>query len=371
MEWFPETPGGVNRVYRGLVQHLPAAGVEVTGLVTGTEAVLTSSNGRVTSVCPTDAPLAVRCWRWRAAICRAIAQHPAVLPAVHFALYAFPALDRLARRPIVVHFHGPWALESREEGVGPLVTRIKAGLERAVYRHGVGFIVLSKAFGHILSDAYAIPPDRIRVVPGGVDVAAFSQPLSRTDARRVLGWSVERPTFLAVRRLVRRMGLENLIEAAGLVRESEPDALFLIAGTGPLEAELGGRIRAADLQDTVRLLGAIPEDSLPLAYRAADLTVVPTVRLEGFGMVVPESLAAGTPVLVTPVGGLPEAVAGLAADLVVPDSAPAVLADAFKRFLRGELRLPDESACRAYARARYDWPVVAGLTAAAYREYAQ
>jgi glycosyltransferase involved in cell wall biosynthesis len=371
MEWFSETPGGVNRVYGGLVQHLPRAGVEVTGLVTGTTGVSEASHGRVTAVCPTDAPLFTRCRRWRRGIREALARHPEALPAVHFALYALPALDQLSRRRFIVHFHGPWALESLEEGAGRLATHVRAAVEAAVYRRGSAYIVLSEAFGRLLSEKYGVSFDRVRVVPGGVDVASFALPLSRADARRVLGWSSDRPIVLTVRRLVRRMGLENLVTAAAHVRRQTPDALFVIAGVGPLMGELNSRIRTAGLQDTVRLLGPLPDDRLRLAYRAADLTVVPTVSLEGFGMVVPESLAAGTPVLVTPVGGLPEAVAGLSADLVLPETAPTALADAVVQFQRGALRVPSEAHCRAYARERYDWPVVAGQTAAVYREFAR
>jgi glycosyltransferase involved in cell wall biosynthesis len=371
MEWFPETPGGVNRVYHGLVQHLPGAGVEVVGLVTGSEAVFRASAGRIRSVCPTGAPLLVRSWRWRQSIRGALSEDPTMLPAIHFAFYAFTALDRLVDNPMIVHFHGPWGQESRDEGAGRIVAGAKAALERTVYRCGAAFIVLSQAFGRILVETFAVPADRIHVIPGGVDVASFAVPISRAEARRSLGWSGDRPTFLAVRRLVRRMGLEHLIDAAALVRRRVPDAIILIGGTGPLCAELEARIRAADLQDTVRLLGRVPDEMLPIAYRAADLTVVPTTTLEGFGMVVPESLAAGTPVLVSPVGGLPEAVARLAPDLVLPATGPAPLADAIVQFQQGRLRIPGESDCRSYAEEHYDWPVVAARTAAVYREYAR
>ena len=71
------------------------------------------------------------------------------------------------------------------------------------------------------------------------------------------------------------------------------------------------------LQDHVRLLGHVPEADLPLAYRAADLTVMPTASLEGFGLSVIESLAAGTPVLATPVGGMLDILPPLGEQLVL------------------------------------------------------
>ena len=61
----------------------------------------------------------------------------------------------------------------------------------------------------------------------------------------------------------------------------------------------------------MRLLGFVAEEDLPWLYRACDISIVPSVALEGFGLPTIESLAAGTPVLVTPIGGLPETVSEL------------------------------------------------------------
>jgi glycosyltransferase involved in cell wall biosynthesis len=142
----------------------------------------------------------------------------------------------------------------------------------------------------------------------------------------------------------------------------------LIAGRGPIEAELRRQIDELGLADHVRLLGFVPDDELPRAYRAATITVVPTVALEGFGLVVAESFAAGTPCLVTPVGGLPEAVQGLSTQLVLKDTGPTAIADGLAAALTGALPLPDARACLAYARTNYDWPVIAERIRLVYEE---
>jgi glycosyltransferase involved in cell wall biosynthesis len=147
-----------------------------------------------------------------------------------------------------------------------------------------------------------------------------------------------------------------------------PDALLLIVGRGTLDTELRERVAAIGLQDHVRLLGALPDAQLPLIYRAADVSVVPTLSLEGFGLTTVESLAAGTPVLVTPVGGLPEAVRDLSEALVLPSSGMSALAAGLTDALRGNLRLPDAYACRRYVRERFDVPVIAAKVAQVYRE---
>jgi glycosyltransferase involved in cell wall biosynthesis len=164
------------------------------------------------------------------------------------------------------------------------------------------------------------------------------------------------------------MGLEDLISAVKEARKRVPEVLLLIAGKGALHAELSALIRSLGLEENVRLLGFLADRELPLAYRAADLTVVPTVVLEGFGLVVVESLAAGTPVLVTPVGGLPEVIRDLSPDLVLPAAGANPLGEGLVAALSGGLVLPSAAACQAYARDRYDWPVIAARVRDVYLE---
>ena len=177
-----------------------------------------------------------------------------------------------------------------------------------------------------------------------------------------------RPVLLSVRRLAHRMGLEALVDAVGLLRAEVPDVLLLVAGRGPLAEALEGRVAAAGLSEHVRLLGFVPDDDLPLAYRAATASVVPTRALEGFGLITVESLAAGTPVFVTPVGGLPEAVSPLSPTLVFPSGEAGAMAAHLAAALSGRLLVPSDAACRAYARDRFDWSTVAHRTRAVYEE---
>src|SRR6185437_17166875 len=122
------------------------------------------------------------------------------------------------------------------------------------------------------------------------------------------------------------------------------------------------------LTDNVRLLGFLPDAQLPAAYRAADVTVVPTVSLEGFGLIVVESLAAGTPCLVTPVGGLPEAVSGLSRALVLRSTGAEAIADGLGDALTGKMALPAARECAEFARRNFDWPVIAERVRLVYEE---
>jgi len=369
--WFPEESGGLNRYYTDLVRHLPGVGVDVTGLVTGSDQVADISHGAVHAFSEGNASLPARLRRVRAHTRTALVEQPDGLVVAHFALYAAPSLDLIRRRPLVMHFHGPWAEESRVEGAGALAVRAKRYLEMAVYRRAVRFIVLSRAFAVLLEESYGVEPERIRVIPGGVEVDRFAAPVTRDEARECLGWPDDRPIVLVVRRLVRRMGLEDLIASVRHARAKVPDLLVLIAGSGPLAAELEARRDEEDVADATRLLGFVPDDLLPLAYRAADLSLVPSLALEGFGLIVAESLAAGTPVVVTDVGGLPEAVEGLWPAGVIRERGPRALAAAMADALRGAVPVPTAAACTAYARERFSWPAVAGRVKSVYAEALQ
>jgi glycosyltransferase involved in cell wall biosynthesis len=122
------------------------------------------------------------------------------------------------------------------------------------------------------------------------------------------------------------------------------------------------------MTESVKLLGYVPDADLPLAYRAADITIVPSTSLEGFGLVAAESLAAGTPAVVTPVGGLPEVVRGLAPQWVLAGTAATDLAEGIIGALTGRLGGPGPDACAAYARANFDWPVIAARVRGVYAE---
>lgn len=366
--WFPEFAGGLHRMYYELVRHLPSSGVEVRGLVAGSHRVEHDSGGVVRAFASSDVPLPLRWLALRRALRQLTPGWPPDVIAAHFALYAFPVLDRLGSYPLVFHFHGPFAQEAKAEGVNAVNTRAKAALERSVYRRANRCIVLSRAFGDVLHRDYGVPPDRIRQVPGGVDAGAYDTGLTRQEARERLGWPDDRPIVITVRRLTARMGLETLISAMSELRRRVPDVLLLIAGKGALSGELEARVRSEGLEKHVRLLGFVPDKDLPTAYRAADLSVVPTVALEGFGLVAVESLATGTPVLVTPVGGLPEVVGDLSDDLVLPGSGAEDLLEGIEAALTGNVALPEAQACQDYARARYDWPVIAARTREVYAE---
>ncbi|MEP6617720.1 MAG: glycosyltransferase family 4 protein [bacterium] len=372
MEWFTEQPGGLNRVYGHLLAEFNRQGLESLGLVAGTPDVALESAGLARAFDRVNAPIFRRLQAVRRMALPWLRAHDRnALIVSHFALHALPLLDQCTTHPFVIHFQGPWGEESRIEGASRATVAVKEFIEHQVYRRADAAIVLSHAFGEILATRYHVPQSRIHVVPGGVEMARFSEARSQGQCRRELGWPADRPVVLCVRRLVHRVGLDSLIAAAEDVRRRIPDLLILIAGVGPLAHDLERWIVERGLSDTVRMVGFVPDHQLPLAYRAADLSVVPSLALEGFGLIAVESLAAGTPCVVTPVGGLTEIIGPFSPQLIADSTHPADIAEVISSALLGERRLPSAADCVNYARANFDWPVIAARVRAVYEQVAQ
>ena len=116
------------------------------------------------------------------------------------------------------------------------------------------------------------------------------------------------------------------------------------------------------------LLVSSDDNQLPVAYTASDLNIVPTRAHEGFGLVAAEALAAGTPSVVTPIGGLPEIIGPLSSDLILRSSQQDDIADGIIHILSGRVSLPDSITCKDYAVRHFSSRLMASRTASVYRE---
>ena len=359
MGWFPDRAGGLNRYYYDCANYFPAADIQFDGLVAGGANVESDSQGKVVAFAPSDAPLFRRWLGVRKSVKELTAKQDYDLIVSHFAFYTFPLLNIIGARPLVTHFHGPWSLESGVEANKSLAVKAKSWLEQSVYGRSQQFIVLSQTFGDILHQEYRVPLERINIIPGGVDLDRFNISVSQAQAREKLGLDRDRPTIFCIRRLAKRMGLENLVTAMVDVRAKHPDTILYIAGKGELAATLQTQIEELELDNNIRLIGYVSDADLPLYYRAANFSVVPTIALEGFGLIVVESLAAGTPVLGTPIGGIPEILRPFSEDLVFEGYRPQQLATGIIEALSGDRILPSSQSCLDYAIANYNWRAIA------------
>ena len=359
LHWLRDDPGGLNRYFADLFEALRNAGARPRAVVAGPARdapVGWAAGARF------DAPLPLRLWTYsRAAYTAGVG---ASVVDAHFALNAFwpVVVGRLRHLPLVVHFQGPWAEESVAAGQAGRRIAAKRWLEKSVYRRAAAVVVLSSAFRDLLVQRYGIAPWLVEVVPPGVDLNRFHV---GNDARRNLNLNSEVRLVVTVRRLVPRMGLDVLIAAWAGVQSANPDARLVIVGDGPDRRRLNDLITRLDVSGTVRLVGEIDDETLVRYYQAADLCVVPTVALEGFGLVVLESLACGTPPIVTDSSGLPESVRPLDPSLVVPTDDADALGRRIRSALDGTEPLPNGPQCRAYAE-KFAWASIAERHRAIY-----
>ena len=257
--------------------------------------------------------------------------------------------------PKVYWFISPWAAEWKASNPDAhFVSRIfnttfRNRMEDLALQGSDAVFVESEFIRRELKAHHRKVPDRkVTLIPGAVDLTRFAPDGTREQNRARFGIGPG-PVALTVRRLVERMGIDLLIRAAAEV----PGLQVVIGGDGPLRAELEGL--AASLKVPAKFLGYVRDEDLPALYRSADLFVLPTRALEGFGLVAIEAMACGTPAMGTPVGAIPEVLGPL--KMVFDDSTPQAIAGGIRRFLAerdGSLG----ARCRAHVAAHYDWAKV-------------
>ncbi len=191
--------------------------------------------------------------------------------------------------------------------------------------------------------ALGTAPERVRVLRNGVDLALF-RPGDRAAARRRLGFS--RPTLLAVGNLVALKRHLMMVEALALL----PDADLVIVGDGPERRAIAALAQSLGVSGRLRVMGRMPQQQLPEIYGAADLLLLVSSH-EGWPNVLLESMACGTPVVVSDFSGVGDIVAGPAAGTIVRGNAPDSLAAAIRALLAAP---PARTDTRAYAEG-FDW----------------
>lgn len=223
---------------------------------------------------------------------------------------------------------------------------------------------------------YGAPTEKIDVIPCGVDTALFS-PMDPIEARRQVGLDDQR-VLLFVGRLDPIKGAETLLRAfVSLRRELRESATLLVVG-GTRDDRWDGTGEAARLRRltvelgidaSVRFLGPLPQERLPLYYAAADCCLMPSYY-ESFGMVALEAMACGTPVIASRVGGLATTVQDGVTGYLVPEGNPEALAERTAQLLRDDtLRRRLGAEALRWAR-QFQWETVAEAICALYGELA-
>lgn len=230
---------------------------------------------------------------------------------------------RRHRCPLILYAHGA------DVGISAQRTAFHLALARLVARSADAIVTNSSAtaarVGRLGGTAVVIPP--------GVDFERF-QPGDRGAARRRVGLPDGARIALYVGALSRRKGADTFAEAIA----NAPNWLGVMVGRGELAPVLSAR------GGSLRIVGSVPPDDVPVWMMAADAVVVPS-RDEPLGLAAVEALACGIPVIAAAVGGLTEVVRHESNGLLVPPAQPIAVADALRRLEDPSFR--DSLACGA------------------------
>lgn len=259
-----------------------------------------------------------------------------------------------------------WLLKTIARVQAPFLVTLQEGKELSQQSWFVRFTrrcIVRRANGVTAISSYLAEYARrmgcrvVTVVPNGVDAAAMS------------GGSQVRnpdPTVLTVSRLVPKNNLEGVIHAFVRVRETISQARLLIVGDGPLRRSLEALSSALGVRERIEFMGSVPHERLPIVYSVADVFVRPS-HSEGLGNVFLEAMAAGVPVVASPVGGIPDIVEHERTGLLCNPNDPDDIARQIVRAMTdAHLRERVISRASALVVQEYDWSVIAQRMYAVY-----
>lgn len=220
-----------------------------------------------------------------------------------------------------------------------------------VARQANALITVSAALREALRNL-GVPPERITVLRNGVDFETFRS-ADRAAMRQKLGLSPSRPTLLSVGHLVENKGHHFVIEA---LRELSAVDLVIV-GDGPMRAELAALAERCGVADRITWTGTLLQPQIAEYYAAATATVLAS-RSEGMPNVLLESLACGTPVIATAVGGIAEVVCAPEAGVLMHTRSAEAIVDAWRQLTRAP---PSAEAVHQHAE-QFSWgPTTQGL----------
>ena len=261
-------------------------------------------------------------------------------------------------RPLVISLHGSDVFVAERHRLVALAARM--AFSRAAWVTACSADLRDRAV------QLGAAPDRISVVPYGVDTARFSPASgSRRDARARLGIAADAPLVFAVGRLVEKKGFRYLVEAASILARDLPGLRIVIAGEGDLAASLRQQAAALGVADRVMLIGVVAHQEVPALLAAADVAVAPSVRddagnVDGLPNTVLEIMASGTPLVTTMAGGIGAVATDGETARMVPERDAAALASAIAALLhQPEAAGAMGHRARETVRAVYSWDRVA------------
>ncbi len=270
--------------------------------------------------------------------------------------YIVPAL---ATCPTLLIHHGSYEGYAGAREVFPWWTRLKYRISYPLSAHRASTVcTVSEYSRRDMAKFYHLSPERIEVVPDGVDTRLF-RPIGDTQLltawrRRVFGDDV--PFILYVGKPTKRRNLPNLLRAFTVLKRDHriPHKLLLI-GTALPGTSLSALVERLGLSSAVVTIPHAGHEEIARAYNASAMLVYPS-SYEGFGMPVLEAMACGTPVIALDNTAFPEFAGGVA--MLLPDAEVATLTQGMLQLLSDDAQRAQMAADGPQRAAAYDWRAI-------------
>jgi phosphatidyl-myo-inositol dimannoside synthase len=271
----------------------------------------------------------------------------------HWAIPTGPAAVQAARQlgiPSIITMHGGDVYVNPEQGYDfPTRWYVRPILRWTLRQADALTAITEDCRQHALRAG--APSEHIRLVFNGTDLRRFSPADNGGRSDSAFGPHM----IFACRQLFPRKGIRFLLEAAAQLKPEFPDLKVVLAGDGFERPELARLAQDLGLGSDVTFLGWVPNTDLPPYYRAAALSVIPSLE-EGFGIPAAEAMGCEVAVVASDAGGLPEVVESGVTGLVVPRGDAPALAGAIRSLLADpERRRAMGQAGRARALRLFDW----------------
>jgi D-inositol-3-phosphate glycosyltransferase len=234
-------------------------------------------------------------------------------------------LQTLWRVPHAVMFHTLGAVKN-SIGIGEHEPELRIESEREVISSCDRIIASTTKETEYLKKHYGASPDKIAVIPCGVNLDLF-KPIDKETARQELGLDHQK-VILFVGRIDPLKGLEQLLKALTYMDGEKSPLLMIVGGDAHSQGQVQALQRLANelnIEDRVMFAGSVAQSKLPLFYSASDVCAIPSFY-ESYGMVALESLACGTPIVANNVGGMKNIVHCSEMGRIVNDNSPHHLA---------------------------------------------
>ena len=271
--------------------------------------------------------------------------------------YFYP--DGVAAASVAKDLGLPLVISARGSDIN-LIGEIRFARERMVQAaiRAQALIAVSLALAERMAEL-GMPRERTHVLRNGVDIDLFS-PVPRSEARGRLDLDERGPWLLGVGNLVAGKRFDLLVRAVSLL----PDVRLLIVGQGPTRTDLRS-LAEAIAPGRVVFREEMAQEDLRFAYAACDVLGLPSLR-EGWPNVILEAMACGTPVIASPVGGIPEILVPGAPGRLVAERSPHAWASAARDLLQSP---PAPASVRAYA-LQFGWDEVVARQCCLYEAVA-